>query len=94
VTTKGGLTGVIDAWMQHPTRSFRDGPMFESLRCSSRAASPPVDELPIKATIKAMDEARMAIAMCSAWWGVRLGRSPYQVASQALAGASASAQEA
>ena len=49
---------IIDAWAQHPTlRHVRD-PIFDSLRRWNRE-EPPTEELPVAATIRAMDEANV-----------------------------------
>ena len=57
---------IVDAWAQHPTlRQLRD-PIFESLRRWTRQPAPTA-ELPVAATIAAMDEAGVAISLISAW---------------------------
>jgi predicted TIM-barrel fold metal-dependent hydrolase len=60
--------GVIDAWMQHPTREFLTHPMFDSLNRWTRAEARP-DELPIDATLQSMDAAGVELGLLSAWWG-------------------------
>jgi len=62
--------GIIDAWAQHPTRRHLEQPMFESLRRWTRGALPE-GELPVSATIAAMDEAGVALSLISAWVGPR-----------------------
>jgi predicted TIM-barrel fold metal-dependent hydrolase len=61
---------IIDAWVQHPTRRFLAEPMFESLRRWTRGALPE-GELPVAATIGAMDEAGVTTSLVSAWVGPR-----------------------
>jgi hypothetical protein len=57
---------IVDAWAQHPTlRQLRD-PIFESLRRWTRQPAPTA-ELPVAATVAAMDQAGVAIALISAW---------------------------
>lgn len=60
-------TGIIDAWIQHPTRRFLEQPMFESLRRWTGQESIP--DIPLAATVAAMDEAGVSVALVSAWWG-------------------------
>ncbi len=57
---------IIDAWAQHPTLSFSQNPMFDSLR---RWGKQEVPEKPISLalTIKAMDEANVSKSLISAW---------------------------
>jgi predicted TIM-barrel fold metal-dependent hydrolase len=59
---------IIDAWAQHPTRRHLEQPMFDSLRRWTRGAWP-AGELPVSATIDAMDEAGVTLALLSAWVG-------------------------
>lgn len=58
---------IIDVWMQHPTRRFQEQPMFESLRRWARQEAIP--DIPLAATIAAMDQANVAIGLIAAWWG-------------------------
>ena len=58
---------VIDVWMQHPTRRFQEQPIFETLRRWARQDAIP--EIPLAATIAAMDQADVAIGLLAAWWG-------------------------
>jgi predicted TIM-barrel fold metal-dependent hydrolase len=60
-------TRVIDVWMQHPTRRFLEAPFFESLRRWARQDSIP--DVPLAATIAAMDQAGVEIGLAAAWWG-------------------------
>jgi hypothetical protein len=48
---------IIDAWAQHPTLRHLQDPMFESLRRWTKNAVPQM-ELPVSATIAAMDQGR------------------------------------
>lgn len=57
---------VIDVWMQHPTQRFLGQEMFESLRRWTGAQLPQA-ELPIEATIAAMDQANVSLGLLSAW---------------------------
>jgi uncharacterized protein len=59
---------IIDAWMQHPSAVFLADPMFDSLR---QWAPGQLDggEVPIEATVAAMDAAGVQTGMLSAWWG-------------------------
>jgi predicted TIM-barrel fold metal-dependent hydrolase len=57
---------VVDVWMQHPTPDFLGHEMFESLRRWTRGRWSR-DELPIDATIGAMDEAGVGFGLLSAW---------------------------
>jgi uncharacterized protein len=59
---------IVDAWMQHPSRSAMAHPMFDSLRRWTRSEAPEVD-LPIEWTLKAMDDAGVSVGMLCAWWG-------------------------
>jgi predicted TIM-barrel fold metal-dependent hydrolase len=56
----------IDVWMQHPTLRFLQHDMFESLRRWT-GGQIPTDELPIGATIAAMDAAGVEFGLLSAW---------------------------
>jgi predicted TIM-barrel fold metal-dependent hydrolase len=61
---------IIDAWMQHPSRSFREHAMFDSLkRWSGGAFGAVSDEVPVANTIGAMDKAGVRLGLCCAWWG-------------------------
>jgi predicted TIM-barrel fold metal-dependent hydrolase len=58
----------IDAWMQHPTQRFLNQEAFESLRRWT-GQQIPQDEIPIEATIAAMDAAEISFGLLSAWHG-------------------------
>jgi predicted TIM-barrel fold metal-dependent hydrolase len=59
---------VIDVWMQHPSKAFFADPMFDSLRRWAHGGLPDAD-IPLEATIGAMDEAGVGVGLLSAWWG-------------------------
>jgi len=59
---------LIDAWAQHPTLRHLQDPMFESLRRWTKAP-PPTAELPVAATVAAMDAAGVHTSLISAWVG-------------------------
>ncbi len=58
---------IIDVWMQHPTRHFLEQPAFASLRRWARQDSVP--EVPLAATLAAMDQGGVEVALAAAWWG-------------------------
>ena len=57
---------IIDAWIQHPTPRMLRHPMFDSIRRWIGADVP--DELPVSATIGALDAAGVRRAVITAWW--------------------------
>jgi predicted TIM-barrel fold metal-dependent hydrolase len=59
--------GIVDAWMQHPTRRFLEQPIFASLR--RWTGQDTIPDIPPAATVAAMDEAGVAVGLVSAWWG-------------------------
>jgi predicted TIM-barrel fold metal-dependent hydrolase len=59
---------IIDAWMQHPSARFLADPMFDSLRRWGHEQLAAV-EIPVEATIGAMDAAHVEVGMLCAWWG-------------------------
>jgi predicted TIM-barrel fold metal-dependent hydrolase len=61
---------IIDAWSQHPTLRHASDPMFDSLRRWTRTPVP-TEELPVSATIAAMDQAGVDRALISAWYAPR-----------------------
>jgi predicted TIM-barrel fold metal-dependent hydrolase len=63
---------IVDAWMQHPTRRFLDNDMFASLRRWT-GAEIPEGELPIEATVAAMDAAGVGFGLLTAWHAPREG---------------------
>ena len=61
---------IIDAWVQHPTlRQMRD-PMFDSLRRWTKGELPTA-EVPVAATVAALDAGGVDKALVSAWVGPR-----------------------
>src|ERR1700758_4783100 len=58
----------IDVWMQHPTQRFLRNEMLASLRRWT-GGSIPDTEIPIEATIAAMDAADVDLGLLSAWRG-------------------------
>jgi predicted TIM-barrel fold metal-dependent hydrolase len=56
----------IDVWMQHPTLRFLQHEMFESLRRWT-GEEVPGEEVPIDATLAAMDQAGVELGLLSAW---------------------------
>ncbi|MEM1177852.1 MAG: amidohydrolase family protein [Acidobacteriota bacterium] len=58
---------IIDAWMQHPTRRFLEQPFFESLRRWTKQGEIP--DVPLQATMAAMDQASVGLGLTAAWWG-------------------------
>jgi predicted TIM-barrel fold metal-dependent hydrolase len=63
---------IIDVWMQHPTRRFLDHDMFASLRRWT-GGEVPDGELPIDATVQAMDAACVDFGLLTAWHAPREG---------------------
>ena len=57
---------IVDAWMQHPTLRFIEHDMFASLRRWT-GGSMPAEEIPIDATVDAMDAAGVQLGLLSAW---------------------------
>jgi uncharacterized protein len=62
----------IDVWMQHPTRRFLAHDMFESLR-RWNSQEIPADDVPISATVSAMDHVDVLFGLLSAWHAPREG---------------------
>ena len=61
---------IIDAWAQHPTLRHARDPIFESLRRWTGTPAP-TEDIPIGATIHALDAASVDKALISAWVGPR-----------------------
>lgn len=60
---------IIDAWAQHPTPRHIGDPIFESLRRWNREENAtPTADIPVAATLEAMDEAGVSRALISAWY--------------------------
>jgi len=57
---------IIDAWAQHPTLRHLGDPVFESLRRWTGTAVP-ASEPPVAATLAALDEGGVDLALISAW---------------------------
>lgn len=57
---------IIDAWAQHPTLRHTQDPMFESLRRWIKTPIP-TEEMPVAATVGAMDQAGISRSLISAW---------------------------
>jgi predicted TIM-barrel fold metal-dependent hydrolase len=59
---------IVDAWLQHPTQRLFSHPMLEPLlRWTGQA--PPDGELPLDATLAAMDAGGVDLGLISAWHG-------------------------
>jgi uncharacterized protein len=58
----------VDVWMQHPTPRFLAHDMFDSLRRWT-GQELPAAEIPIAATVAAMDDAGVEHGLLSAWHG-------------------------
>jgi predicted TIM-barrel fold metal-dependent hydrolase len=56
----------IDVWMQHPTLRFLGHDMFSSLRRWT-GGQIPTEEIPLEATLAAMDTADIGFGLISAW---------------------------
>ena len=59
--------GIVDVWMQHPNRRFAEQPIFDSLRRWAKADV--TLEVPLAATLGAMDAAGVDVGLLAAWWG-------------------------
>jgi predicted TIM-barrel fold metal-dependent hydrolase len=57
---------IVDAWMQHPTPRFLAQEMFSSLRRWT-GQEIPSQEVPIEATVAAMDRSEVSFGLLSAW---------------------------
>ena len=57
---------IIDAWAQHPTLRHAQDPMFDSLRRWAKL-EPPARELPVTATLAAMDQGGVDRSLICAW---------------------------
>lgn len=57
---------IIDAWAQHPTLRHLQSPIFESLRRWTKMPAPTV-ELPVSATVQAMEQGGVDRSLISAW---------------------------
>ncbi len=61
-------TDIVDAWAQHPTPRMLSEPMFDSLRRWT-GQNLAVPDIPLAATLGAMDAAGVRTALLSAWHG-------------------------
>lgn len=59
---------VVDVRMQHPTLSHLNHQLFESLRRSMSMAGGFEQEIPLEATIAAMDETNLWLGLAAAWY--------------------------
>jgi predicted TIM-barrel fold metal-dependent hydrolase len=59
---------IVDAWMQHPTERLFGHPMLEPLMRWT-GQRPPAGELPLDATLAAMDAGGVDVGLISAWHG-------------------------
>lgn len=62
----------IDVWMQHPTLRFFSHEMLDSLRRWT-GQPVPTEEIPIEASVAALDHAGVDFGLLSAWYGPREG---------------------
>ena len=53
---------IIDVWMQHPNQTFLNHSMFDSLGRWTKAQEL-TEELPLKYTITAMDQAKVGLGL-------------------------------
>jgi len=63
---------IVDAWMQHPTPRFLAQEMFSSLRRWTGQAIP-TQEIPIEATVAAMDGSQVSFGLLNAWHAPHAG---------------------
>jgi predicted TIM-barrel fold metal-dependent hydrolase len=64
---------IVDAWMQHPTPRFLQHDMFDSLRRWAGDGGIPQADVPIEATVAAMDAAGVSFGLLTAWSSPREG---------------------
>jgi len=60
---------IVDVWMQHPTPRHASQQMFASLRRWTRTEDDGAWDLPLEATIEAMDAAGVSVGLAAAWYG-------------------------
>jgi predicted TIM-barrel fold metal-dependent hydrolase len=60
------MVKIIDVWAQHPTRTFLAQPFLDSLK---RWVGQNLEEVPLDATVQAMQAAHVEKALLSAWYG-------------------------
>ena len=63
-----GQLRIVDAWMQHPSAQFLADPIFDTLRRWAHGQLG-AGEVPVEATVAAMDSAGVRTGMLCAWWG-------------------------
>src|SRR5262245_1336420 len=61
-------SGIIDAWMQHPSSRWIEHPIFDSL-WRWLGEQGPHKAISLEETIGAMNEAGVQMGLISAWWG-------------------------
>jgi hypothetical protein len=63
---------IIDAWAQHPTVRHAQDSIFDSLRRWTTTWADEMDaQLPVSATLDAMDQGKIAKSLISAWYAPR-----------------------
>jgi len=68
MTATDGLF-LVDAWIQHPTPAFLRDELFATLRRWMGLADDAIPALiPDEFTLAALDQARVSVALVSAWW--------------------------
>jgi hypothetical protein len=55
---------IVDGWIEHPAARLHEPPIFASMPPRRLA----VDDVPLEATVSAMDEAGARLALVSAPW--------------------------
>ena len=71
-SSKDHTMNVIDVFAQHPTGRFGADPIFASLRRWTKMPEPdPDDQLPVAATIAAMDAGGVSEMLVAAWYAPR-----------------------
>jgi len=63
-----GTSRIIDVWMQHPNMAFINHAVFESLR-RWMGIELFTEDIPVEATLAAMDQAGVGKGLICAWWG-------------------------
>ena len=59
--------GIVDVWMQHPTKRFINHPMFSSLRRWNHEQADEVEPPALTQTISAMDRANVGKGLICSW---------------------------
>jgi uncharacterized protein len=68
----GDVRMIIDAWAQHPTVRHAQDSIFDSLRRWTKTWPDQTDaQLPVSATLDAMDQGKIAKSLISAWYAPR-----------------------